>query len=114
MLRSGGNSGREHVVLESANKLEISVRSKRWVYRRLLEAGLSSIDHLAPTRFYDLSKDPTEHIHRVDHAEGAAASILKQFSEIADTFLRQQESWARAEYRHPEHIEALRELGYIE
>ncbi len=115
--KPAGRELRPHVVLEGANRQEISVRTRQWMYRRVLGEFRSQAGKLRflgypedrPQELYDLMADPGETVGL--DPEGHAAS--KRLEEILRDFAAQGAvPVERLETR--EHLEALKALGYVE
>jgi arylsulfatase A-like enzyme len=115
----GGRPFRRHLVLEGAERQEVAIRTRRWLYRELAphledyEDWLPSIGYAPdlPRQLYDLDRDPSERENLADRAEyrevvgrlhGLAAAAAEEPVEAAGRLDSE------------EHREALEALGYLD
>jgi arylsulfatase A-like enzyme len=106
---------REHVVLEGAWKNEVSVRTERWVYRRWL-SGTPEDGDSGPIRFHDLVADPSESRSISGSLSPAAATAFDELDRISREFTSHTKEGPSEplELDTPEHLEALKALGYVQ
>lgn len=107
---------RPYLILEGAHGHEIGVRTRRFLYREVPERFRRREDVLAyqgyhlgrPFELYDLQTDPEE-MHPVDRPE--AVRELRGLVQAFRESVRKGE--AGKTLTSPEHLDALRALGYI-
>jgi arylsulfatase A-like enzyme len=114
VLSGRRSSLRDHVVLESAYKREISVRTPRWVYRRPLVPASGPTPLPAPQLFYDLASDPAESENIYGSLPPEARAAFEELDEISRQFLGDGDEIVPETLETPEHIESLRALGYVQ
>ncbi len=114
-----GRRFRPHLVLEGVSGQEIAVRTNDWMYRRLLKPSMmrnnAAIYMLAyepgqMSEIFDLRADPSERT-KTDPAD---CPEYQELLSIADAFLSNQRSLEAESITDPEHLEALKALGYID
>lgn len=120
LRRLGEPKGREfrpYLVLEGANRQEISVRTRQWMYRRVLGEFRSQAEKLfflgyapgRPQELYDLGADPGETVGLDPEGHPVSSRLEEILREFA---VHEAVGAERLETR--EHLEALKALGYIE
>jgi arylsulfatase A-like enzyme len=112
-LSERGSRFRDHVVLESAHRKEISVRTRRWVYRRQRE-DTPWESHLGPLQFFDLTADPGESKNIYGSLPPEAQTAFDRLDRVSRRFLGDAGEVATETLDTPDHIEALRALGYVQ
>lgn len=112
-----GREFRPYLVLEGANRQEISVRTRQWMYRRVLGEFRSQAEKLfflgyasgRPQELYDLGADPGETVGLDPEGHPASGRLEEVLREFA---VHETAHGERLETR--EHLEALKALGYLE
>jgi len=113
----GGGPAREHLILEGMEQQEIAIRTPRWLYREISEKivhrerTVRSIGFKGHQRYqlFDLANDPEERLDVYGEAHPALPDLRAEVAVFGGARPGQAE-----ELTDPEHIEALRALGYVE
>ncbi len=120
--RSRRREFRQYLVLEGSHQHEIAVRTKKWLYRRLLEdprRGKGRWESLRrklgyepgqSDEIYDREADPSE-FRQIDIAACPDSARLRS---IAENFLANKTRGTAESLTNSEHLEALKTLGYTE
>ncbi len=113
-----GRSLRQHLVVEGAHGHELSVRTRKWMYRELLREhrskrklarGLGYASG-AYAEVYDLETDPFE----LNKADNAQCAEYPRFHELSRKFLARKFKGPVEELSDSEHLTSLRALGYVQ
>jgi len=116
-LDAGDTVGRTHLILEGAHHIEIAVRTRRWLYRRLIDPAATNPDNVvrlsyvggSSAELYDTAASPREGqpLTPMPPAETAA------LGELIERFLATPAAVAPPRLDDTAHEDALRALGYV-